>query len=306
MRLLLIVNPAAGGGAGTEALLEVVRELRERGAVIDVQPTSEAGHARRIAADLAGSYDRVAACGGDGTISEVAAGILESASRPALVVVPAGTANDFAAAVGAGALPEEALRLAFEGREAPLDVGFAGDTPVINAASAGVAAEISEGASSELKAAIGPLAYVASGLSRLGSLHGFEARIEGNEGVFEGPLLFFAVANGQTVGGGTRIAPAARVDDGLLDLVVLPALPPATLFGALRALRTGGEHPALVRMRGTHFAFEAAEELAVTCDGEPLRTRGLAFRVEPGALSLVVHGPAPARSSEATSMQSSR
>ncbi|WP_373049618.1 diacylglycerol/lipid kinase family protein [Vulgatibacter sp.] len=294
-RLLLVLNPVAGGGASTEAVLEVVRQLREQGHPIDVEATSEVGQARRIAASRAADYDRVAACGGDGTISEVAAGLLDSGAGKPLVVVPAGTANDFAAAIGAGALPEEALRLAFEGRLAPLDVGFAGETPFVNAASAGVAAEISEGASAELKAAIGPLAYLASGLSRLGSLHGFEGAIEGAEGRYEGPVLFFAVANGQTVGGGTRVAPEALVDDGLLDLVILPALPASSLIGALRALRAGTQHPGLVRMRGERFSMEADREVTITCDGEPVRSSAIDFHVAPGALSLVVHGPAPAR-----------
>lgn len=295
-RLLLVVNPAAGGGTSADALSGAVRQLREAGHVVEVRATSEPGEARRIAAAEAAAFDRVAACGGDGTISEVAAGLLESGARRPLVVVPAGTGNDFATAVGAGVLPEEALRLAFDGYEAPLDVGFAGAAPFVNAATAGVAAEISESASAELKAALGPLAYLASGLARLGSLHGFEARLQGDEGVFEGPLLFFAVANGQTVGGGTRVAPNARVDDGLLDLVILPALPPATLLGALRALRVGGEHAGLVRMRGRRFSFETADEIAISCDGEPLRAHALEFRVEPAAIALVVHGPAPARS----------
>jgi len=294
--LLLLVNPAAGGGASTERVLAAAAELREAGHRVEVRQTTERGEARRIAAREAAGFDRVAACGGDGTISEVAAGLLDAGASTPLVVVPAGTANDFAAAVGAGASAAEAVRLSLAGEVAPLDVGFAGDVPFVNAASGGVAAEISESISPERKAALGPLAYVATGLAKLGSLRGFEARIEGEVGRFEGPLLFFAVANGQTVGGGSRVAPEALVDDGQLDLVILPALPPASLLGALRALRVGAEHPGLVRMRGPHFAFEADEEVTVTCDGEPLRAAALAFHVVPAALSLVVHGPAPARS----------
>lgn len=295
-RLLLVLNPAAGGGASTEAILGAVRELREAGHTVEVATTTEPGQARRIAARRAADFERVAACGGDGTISEVAAGILDAGVRRPLVVVPGGTANDFASAVGAGALPEEAIRLSMTGAEVPLDVGFAGDAPFVNAASGGFAAEVSEGASPELKAALGPLAYLASGLAHVASVRGFDARFSGPEGVFEGPTFFFAVANGQTVGGGSRVAPGALVDDGLLDLVILPAVPAATTLGALRALRAGSEHPALVRMRGRSFDFEAEHEVAITCDGEAIRAAALRFRVEPGALSLVVHGPAPARS----------
>ena len=293
--LLVLVNPAAGGGGSTEPILEAAAELRAEGHLVEVRQTTAQGEARLIAAREAASFDRVAACGGDGTISEVVAGLLDAGVRRPLGVVPAGTANDFAAAVGAGASAAEALRLAFSGSEAPLDVGFAGDVPFVNAASGGVAAEISESISAEMKAALGPLAYVASGIAKLGSLRGFEARLEGESGRFEGPILFFAVANGQTVGGGTRVAPGALVDDGLLDVVILPALPAASLLGAMRALRTGGEHQGLVRLRGTRFVLTADEEVTVTCDGEPLRAASLSFHVAPAALSLVVHGPAPAR-----------
>lgn len=293
-RLLLILNPAAGGGASTSAILEAVRQLRRAGHVVAIHSTGQAGEARRIAAELGSRFDRVAACGGDGTISEVVAGLVDGGVRRPLVVIPAGTANDFANVIGAGGLPEEALLGAFTGALAPLDVGFAGDIPFVNAVSGGAAAELSGTASQEWKATLGPLAYLAKGLAHLPSLRSFDGRVQGGEGIYEGPIFFLAIANGQQVGGGTRIAPDARVDDGLLDAVVLPALPVPSMLGALRALRSGDHHPDLVRMRGERFSFQAEREVAFTVDGEALEASELEFRVVPGAVSLVVHGPAPA------------
>lgn len=294
-RLLLICNPEAGGGSAAAPVGAAIEALRLRGIEVEVRTTRAAGDARRIARRMAAGYDRIAACGGDGTVSEVAAGIWQSGAARPLVVVPCGTANDFATAVGAGSDPAEALRLSFEGRIAPLDLAFANEIPFVNATSVGAAAEISAAAGPEWKAALGPLAYLAAGLARVGSLRGFEATLRGPRGGFEGRLLYLAVANGQAVGGGTRIAPAARVDDGLLDITVLPAQPPASLLGALRALRTGADHPGLLRMRGTRFDLESADELALTRDGEAARASRIRFRIEPAALRLVVHGPAPAR-----------
>lgn len=292
-KLLVVMNPAAGGGTHTGEVLEAVRALRAAGHAVDVRATSAPGEARRLVADLAPTYARVAACGGDGTVSEVAAGLLDSGAAVPLVVVPSGTGNDFARAVGA-LPPGDAMRAALGGTIAAIDVGFAGERPFLNAVSGGAAAEISSSVTPERKASLGPLAYLASGLGRLARVRGFEARLEGDGGIHEGQMLFFAVANGQSVGGGTRIAPEARADDGLLDAVVLPAVPATSLLGALRALRAGTDHPALVRMRGERFVFEAEREVALTCDGEAMAARAIAFRVAPGALSVVVHGEAPA------------
>lgn len=294
-RLLLIQNPVAGGGRIGEAVEAGVASLRERGHSVEILTTTHSGEARELARRLAGDFDRLAAAGGDGTLSEVAAGLWESGHRTPLVVVPAGTANDFAASVLPETTLETALERAFVDPTVPLDLGWAGDTLFVNGVSAGFAAEASEAASPELKALLGPLAYLASGVARLGAARSFHLEVEGGGEAWQGDAIFFAVNNGPSLGGGSRVAPIARVDDGLLDLTVLPALPPAQIPGALLALRNGTEHPALLRRRAAAFSFRADRELSLGCDGEPLRADSLVFRVEPAALSLVVHGHSVAR-----------
>lgn len=288
-RLLLVENPAAGGGAAADAIQAGVEQLRLQGHQVEVLTTTGPGVARIAVALRSSEFDRVGACGGDGTLSEVADGMRLSGSGRPLVLVPSGTANDLISALMPGMTPADALRLAFSGAVAPLDLGFAGSLPFLNGVSAGFAAEASESASAELKAWLGPLAYLASGLAHLGSASAFHAIFEGGGKTWEGDALFFAVANGPTMGGGSRVAPHASVSDGLLDLVVLPSLGPVRLPGALRALRVGTEHPDLVYWQAPSFQFAADREVALNRDGEAFRASSLLFRVEAGALSYVHH-----------------
>lgn len=295
-RLLLIQNPVAGGGKGAGAIRREIRDLRRQGHFVEVVTTTRSGEARILARGLVSRFDRIAAVGGDGTVSEVAAGLFESGFRRPLIVVPTGTANDFATSALHGETVEQALQEAFTAPAIPIDLGFAGETPFVNGVSAGFAAEASEAASPELKARLGPLAYLASGVVHLGAARVFHLRVEGGGDPWEGDALYFTVANGPTVGGGSRVAPIARVDDGLLDLTVLPVLPPAQLPGALLALRNGTEHPALVRRQAPSFGFSSDRLLALACDGEILRADSLSFRVEPAALWVGVHRPSAALS----------
>lgn len=290
MRVLVLANPAAGAQLETDAFARVAEDLARAGHVVQVEETAQAGHARELARELASGFDRVVACGGDGTVSEVARGIIAAGATTPLAIAPAGTGNDLATALGIELPPDQAIRLAIEGRVVRVDVGLADEQPFVNAASIGPWAEIASGVRAGVKAALGPLSYLAAGL-KPGAMRPFPARLSGAGAEIEGDMLYVAVANGPSVGGGSLVAPDARLDDGELDAVVLPALPAGELLAAARALRSGTPHDALVRIRAADLSLESDEELTLTCDGEPQRKRGVHFRVLPLALAIVVPGP---------------
>jgi diacylglycerol kinase (ATP) len=286
VRVLVLANPGAGAQVNAEALAPAVQALEAEGHRVQLVETAAPGHALELARELSARFDRVVACGGDGTVSEVARGMLAAGSTAALALVPAGTGNDLATALGIEA--DGALQLAVGGDVVRVDVGLAGERPFVNASSVGPWAELSQSVGAGLKSALGPLSYLAAGLTRSGWRTPFRARLTAGDAVIEGEMQYLAVANGPTVGGGSRVAPDASLDDGLLDAVVLPALPLPELLAAAAALRSGTPHEALVRVRASELHLVAEEELTLTCDGEAQRKREVTFRVLPGALALVV------------------
>src|SRR5438046_9367343 len=156
-RVHLILN---GKVAGNDALRAAVARQRAAGHTIEVRVTLEKGDARRFVAE-AGEVDLVIAAGGDGTLNEVVHGLMDlsTAARPAVGVVPLGTANDFATACGIPHDPEEALALCMEGKAAPIDIGKANEHWFLTAASIGFGAEITAQPPPELKNLLGPVAY---------------------------------------------------------------------------------------------------------------------------------------------------
>src|SRR5436305_13566933 len=134
-RVQLILN---GKAAGNDALQDAVTQQLQVGHRIAIQVTSQKGDARRFVTRAA-EADLVIAAGGDGTLNEVVHGLMDLpvAARPALGMVPLGTANDFATACGIPHDPEEALALCMEGKAAPIDIGKANEHWFLNAASIG-------------------------------------------------------------------------------------------------------------------------------------------------------------------------
>lgn len=293
-RLLVVANPRAGGGRGAEGLLGPVARLREAGHRVELVWPARSAELPRLVADLAPRFDRVVVCGGDGTVSRVAGGLVQSGAATPLVVVPSGTANDFARSVGADVDVETALLLAASGAPAAVDVGIANGRPFVNAITGGTGADVSQRVSRRQKRWLGRFAYALGALLHPATLRPVNLRLTGEQGAFQGRVVSFAIANGRSTGGGTQVAPGARLNDGLLDAVIVPERPLAELAGAMRALRAGEPHPALVRLRSAWFRLEADRPLALTRDGEAFRAASLDVRLLPGALRVVVHGAAEA------------
>ncbi len=258
-----------------------VAALRASGHRIEVRPTWEAGDAGRLADEARRlGIERVVAGGGDGTINEVAGGLLAAAGSevaPALAIVPLGTANDFAHACRIPLDAEAALQLAARVEPRPIDVGRAGGRPFINVATGGFGTEITVETRPELKKFL-------------------EASFSGPDFSWAGRLLVLAVGNGRQAGGGHVLCPEAMLDDGLLDVSILPEPPPGERAEALRDLLREGKK-ALWRLavsaRLPWLQLEAPKPLQVNLDGEPISGASLRFEVLQGALRACLPEDAP-------------
>lgn len=303
-RWRLILN---GKSAGDEAVRAAVANLRDDGVRLDVRVTWEDGDAERYVAEaIAEGVDAIVAGGGDGTLSAVAAALAhrdeDAAILPALGLLPLGTANDFAAAAGIPTEPEAALRLLRERPAVAIDLLRldAGDDIhwAANLASGGFGTQVTTETHEGLKQLLGGLAYVLTGLSKLGRIEPLHARVRGPGFAWEGAFIALGVGNGRQAGGGQALCPDARVDDGLLNLSIVPPLD-GELFATLGAVVAEGKDAALdrvaVRRALPWVEIESVEPLTLNLDGEPVRS--VRFRIDciPGRVRMHLPADCPLR-----------
>jgi lipid kinase YegS len=295
MRLVL-----HGKQAQNPAVRAAVSAERAAGHHIDVRVTWEAGDGARLAEEASRlGIERVAAGGGDGTINEVAAGLLSARVNgrgPALCIVPLGTANDFAHACHIPLEAPAALHLATTGTPRPIDVGSVAGRPFINMATGGFGTEVTVETRPELKKALHGAAYLITGLTHLAELRPVKARLAGPAFSWSGELLVLAVGNGRQAGGGHILCPDARVDDGLLDLGLLPDVARGQRARALGELLRDGKvalwrHSVTVRL--PWIELTADEPVQINLDGEPISGKTLRFEVLRGALDACLPEESP-------------
>lgn len=278
-----------GKAAGDARLRTAVHTLREDGHVVEVRVTWEAGDATRLTAEAVveasqGRMDCVVAGGGDGTINEVFAAAY-AAGLPrgcCLGILPLGTANDFAHSAG---VPTKdltaALRIAASAPERWIDVGLVNGRLFVNLVSGGFGSRITVETDPKLKQRLGGLAYAITGVSHFAELSQNEGTFRAQDFSWKGHFLALAIGNGRQAGGGIPLCPNALIDDGLLDLTVLPAMDRAARLDAfLHLLREGtaGVSADLVMKRSSWIEYESERDLNVNLDGEPLVLKR--FRVE--------------------------
>jgi lipid kinase YegS len=286
-KVQLILN---GKAADNDALRAAIVQQRTLGHCIEVRVTRKKGDARRFVAE-AGETDLLIAAGGDGTLNEVVHGLMDlsKGARPALGVVPLGTANDFAAGCGIPRDPEEALALCIEGEAAPIDIGKANEHWFLNAASVGFGAEVTATTPPELKRLLGPAAYAVMGAILAINVHHYRGGRTLPDREITGSGLVAIVANGRQTGGGVQVAPRARIDDGLLDVLVVRRIPAMALLTAARELQELSPDGEYISYWQTPWAEVYPEEaIPVNLDGEPVQFSSVRYEAVPRAIRLIV------------------
>jgi len=297
-RWRLILN---GKSTGDDDLRAAVGALREAGVALDVRVTWEDGDAERYVAEaIADGVDTLVAAGGDGTLSDVAATLAHrdgtADALPSLGLVPLGTANDFAAAAGIPDAPRDALHLVRDNAPVALDLlrieAEDGTHWCANLASGGFGTEVTVETDEGLKKMLGGLAYLVTGIAKLGRIEPVRARLHGPDFAWEGDFIALGVGNGRQAGGGQALCPDARVDDGLLDLTIVPELS-GEVAATLGTLVKDGKHAALdrvaVRARLAWVELASDAPLTLNLDGEPVQSK--LFRIECVPARLRMHLP---------------
>jgi YegS/Rv2252/BmrU family lipid kinase len=222
--VIAIINPVSGAGADTTAAARRVAMLRDaatrRGIDLIVHLTTRAGHARELAtAAVASGAPLVIAWGGDGTINEVGTALIRTPTT--LGVVPAGSGNGLAAALAVPRDPAVAIAAAFDGSASTIDAGMMAGRPFFNIGGVGFDAHIARLFNLRAPGSRGGWPYVSIGVREGCRYCALDYRVSFDDHPRHVRALLIAFANGREYGMGARIAPQARLDDGVLDAIVV-------------------------------------------------------------------------------------
>lgn len=294
-RLRVVLN---GKSAGNAELRSAVQETRQAGHQVEVRVTWEGGDAGRYAREaIEDQVDVIVAAGGDGTVNEVANGIMRTTTQPqaAMAVIPFGTANDFATGCGIPPSPREALQLAATGRVHPIDVGKVNEDYFVNVASGGFGAEVTASTPKEMKQALGGAAYSLMGVVTAMKMKPYHAKFSSGDRTEEGAMLIMAVGNGRQCGGGFQVAPQAVLDDGLLDVLVVHDIEVSKMGLVFNELLTmdDPENQYVTYVQLASLNINSDRPLQLNLDGEPVRETSYAFEVLPRCLPFVLPDTAP-------------
>ena len=270
-KLLMIVNPRAGKTKPAGPLFGAAAALSEKGYLLSVRPTKGQGHARAIAAVEGAKFDVVVAVGGDGTLNEVAAGLMTLSSPPPLGYFPQGSTNDFAASLKISGDPEEAVQAVLRAQPRQLDVGMWNERSFVYVASFGAFTRSSYSAPQSVKNALGHLAYILEGVKDLDTLRPYRIRLTADGEVLDGEYLFGAVCNSTSLGGLMKLDPERVVlDDGKFEMLLIPnPKTPGDLQKLVMALlEQKYDREGLVFRHVSSIHLQTEEDLPWSLDGE--------------------------------------
>jgi diacylglycerol kinase (ATP) len=299
---VVIVNPRSGGGLSEKRWASLLGPLTDGLGPFDTRFTEGVGHARVLAREeAAAGRGLVVAFGGDGTISEVADGLVSAGGDTELGIIPRGTGGDFRRTLG---LPEQVLAAAQRLTSAPaqiIDVGRASfigpdGSPqqrcFVNVASFGFSADVAGRANRSAKQMGAKTAFLGAVVRTIVSYDNVEVNIRVDGGAPQRrTVLMAAVGNGRFFGGGMKICPDGCLDDGLLDLVVVGDFGRLELLAKIKHVY-GGTHLALKKVSAARAhkveitPVDGSPEIPIELDGESPGRLPATFEILPRTLRL--------------------
>ena len=271
--LMLIVNPMAGRGSYRISFGDAMLVLAQGGYRTTLFFTAKRGDATKFAAEYAAGFDTVACIGGDGTLSEVLAGLMQLDNPPPVGYFPMGTANDVATTL---ALPKNdtvaAARRILSGTPHPFDVGGFGEKDYFAYIAAfGAFTEVSYATPQDQKKMLGHLAYVLQGMQQLPKIEPIHTVVEYDGGTLEGNFLYGSVSNSTSVAGIVRLPETmVSLGDGVSELVLVRdpgnVAAFAELVSSVLSERFDSDNLLILHTKKARFHFDTP--IAWTRDGE--------------------------------------
>ena len=275
-KLLFVYNPRAGKEMLKPRLSDVLDIFVKAGYEVTVHPTQAYRDAYyQIKEYEVGKYDLIACSGGDGTIDEVATGMMKRREMGKDVVpvgyIPAGTTNDFAKSLHIPRKPLAAADNAVKGVPFPCDIGKFNDSVFVYIAAFGIFTDVSYETDQAVKNVLGHMAYILEGAKRIFNIPSYKIKVEHDGEVIEDEFIFGMVTNSRSVGGFSNMVGKNIVfDDGLFEVTLIktPKNPIALqeIIAALLIEQVDTKH--MYTFKTQKITFDSVEEIPWTLDGE--------------------------------------
>ena len=291
VRICVILNPAAGSAENTE----VLRGKLERLGSCKIETTAQPGDAQKFAHRAVGDRcDLIISAGGDGTLNEVVNGIAKQNYPCRVGILPLGTGNDFARSIGLPPKVDECLEIIARGKTKAIDLVRVTSDQVryfVNVSAGGFSGVVDEKLTPEIKKSWGPLAYLRGAAAALPELRAYKTTIVFDDAETIAMNLYnVIVANGRYVAGGIPVAPEAIVNDGVVDVFLIPEKP-ATELAVLVAQVLLGKHTGsetILHRRAAKVAVNSRPGMWFNVDGELVGNEPALFEVMPSAMQFIV------------------
>ena len=292
-KAMIIVNPSSGAEESENYAEKLKKQLDAVAAEFVIKKTKKSGDAKEFAEEAAlNDYEAVFVLGGDGTVSEAVNGLMLHESKLPLGIIPLGTVNNVARAIGISMNPEKAIDSLEQLTVQQIDVGKLNDRYFISSTSVGPIPESVQEVDVDMKTKFGVFAYLIEGIKALRNdeTYTFELDIDGEKWTAEYSLLLIAMSN--FVGGVGTIIPEAAIDDGLIHLVTLKETTAKEKLSLVPELFQNKEY---TKDQLEHRSFKKAKirlledidkEINCTVDGDKGQTFPLEIEVLPQALSV--------------------
>ena len=284
MRALLIYNPKAGRGTSVRFAKRAIEMFAERGITLETRHLILGVNPFDGALDT----DLAIVCGGDGSINYVVNCMRQAGINPALGIVPMGTANDFANALKLPRTPIAAAKRILNGTTHNVDCCKVNDRYFVNILSFGLFTTASQRTARDAKKQFGKLAYLKPGLDDLKTMQALPIHIEVNGERYDSEIFILLAFKGITAGR-FRLTRNSRVDDGLMDVVVLESRNSKILtYSDMLRYLLGGNPEAVHHFRCSELNISSPMQPITDVDGERAPDLPLHVTCEPGALKIVM------------------
>lgn len=275
-KLLFVINPIAGGG-GTEKLIPAMRDMMDNiGIEYDIVLTKGPKDAINISkSGIEKGYTTIVAVGGDGTINEVALGILES-GKGLLGIIPSGTGNDLARTLEIPFSLKEAIDTIINANKKDIDIGIVNNKLFLNIASIGFDAEVVKNAEKFKKKVKSKIAYIIGILDTLITFKDKKIIIEIDDVPVEKSISLVAIGNGKYYGGGLRVLPMAMIEDGYFHICIVNKISKIKLLFLFPSIFKGNH----IRFKKYVEVFKAKKIRIITKDEAYLNVDGEIYDIE--------------------------
>ena len=283
-KIKVIYNPSSGRQIIQRRIDEICKILLDNGYLVGKVATQKKDDAMYETIKCCKEdWDAIVACGGDGTVNEVATGIILGGRKVPVAILAAGTVNDFANYMGLPKEPKVFCEMIMNENTIDVDLGNWGDKYFVNVAAGGFLTNVAHLVPTESKNVLGRMAYYLEGLREVPKqmFNGINVKITSEEFSAEEEIFLFLVSNSSSIGGFKMLAPKAQVEDGLLDCIIIKKSEIQDALSIFINVLTGEHinHPNVKYFKTKKVTIESENEVQVDIDGEYGGTLPATFQV---------------------------